>query len=118
MICKQLVAVAVAVAVAVVAAVAVEVRTLVVPSVVTSDLATSFLLSKDTIIRREQVETIFKYLEILLIKVLAYLTTIRRRRDEYCRIIPRRHRGDYSTIFTEAGPNKCFSIISELNNRE
>ena len=58
MICKQLVAVAVAVAVAVVAAVAVEVRTLVVPSVVTSDLATSFLLSKDTIIRREQFETI------------------------------------------------------------
>ena len=26
--------------------------------------------------------------------------------------------GDYSTIFTEPEANNCFSIISELNNRE
>ena len=46
------------------------------------------------------------------------LTIIRRRRVEYCRVIPETSRGDFSTIFTEPEANNCFSIISELNNRE
>ena len=37
-----------------------------------------------------------------------YLTIIRRRRSEYCRII------DYSTIFTEPEENNCFSIITQV----
>ena len=41
-----------------------------------------------------------------------YLTIIRRRRSEYCRIIP--ESGDYSTIFTEPEENNCFSIIAQV----
>ena len=41
-----------------------------------------------------------------------YLTIIRRRRSEYCGIIPRRSRGDYSTIFAEPEENSCFSVIA------
>ena len=37
---------------------------------------------------------------------------------EFVKIVSRRSRGDYSTIFTEPEADNCFSIISELNNRE
>ena len=43
-----------------------------------------------------------------------YLTIIRRRRGEYCRIIDNIIR----QYFTEPEANNCFSIISKLNNRD
>ena len=47
---------------------------------------------------------------------LQQLTIIRRRRSEYCRIIPEIKYSpvDYSTIFTEPEGNDCFSIITQV----
>ena len=44
---------------------------------------------------------------------MQYLTIFRRRRSEYCRIIPET-KGDYSTIFTSPEENNCFSIITQV----
>ena len=49
--------------------------------------------------------------------IIEYLTTINRRLSEYCQIIPRRSRVDYSTIFTEPEANNCFSIIAQVITR-
>ena len=43
-----------------------------------------------------------------------YLTIIRRRRSECCRIIPETKSRGFSTIFTESEENNCFSIIAQL----
>ena len=54
-------------------------------------------------------------LEFLCLNIVEYLTIIRRRRSEYCGIIPEtKSRGLFDNILTEREENNCFSKIAQV----